>query len=297
MYSSLANAVSMVASIISQVILFVVSGYLIIKSIVSVGVIFSIANLSSSIFNYTRGAAYNIVTAKAASKILNKYPNVDSHSDIKNLRAIEKFNDSIIFNDVKVKFSNGHMISFPNLKISKGDKIAIVGESGAGKSTLIKLLLGVVSSYEGEILIDGIQYEDIDYESKILLFNYLEQKPYLLKENIQTNVAINKCITVDFDNDILKKPAFDFIKFHLEDDDISNLSEGQKSRVALLREFLDEKDIMLVDEGTASLDYKNAIEVERLILGMSDKTVIFVTHILHDETKDLFDKIIRMESK
>ena len=69
MYSSLANAVSMVASIISQVILFVVSGYLIIKSIVSVGVIFSIANLSSSIFNYTRGAAYNIVTAKAASKI------------------------------------------------------------------------------------------------------------------------------------------------------------------------------------------------------------------------------------
>ena len=165
------------------------------------------------------------------------------------------------------------MISFPNLKISKGDKIAIVGESGAGKSTLIKLLLGVVSSYEGEILIDGIQYEDIDYESKILLFNYLEQKPYLLKENIQTNVAINKCITVDFDNDILKKPAFDFIKFHLEDDDISNLSEGQKSRVALLREFLDEKDIMLVDEGTASLDYKNAIEVERLILGMSDKTL------------------------
>ena len=297
MYSSLANAISMVASIISQVILFIVSGYLIIKSIVSVGVIFSIANLSSSIFNYTRGAAYNIVTAKAANKILNKYPNEKHHSDIRKLKQIEKFNDSILFNNVRVKFSNGHFISFPNLKINKGEKIAVVGESGAGKSTLIKLLLGVVSPYDGEILIDGIRYEDIDHESKITLFNYLEQKPYLLKENLSMNLFIDKSTTIDFNNNLFRNSAFDFIKHHLDDEDTRNLSEGQKSRVALLRELLDEKDILLVDEGTASLDYKNSIEVERLILNIPDKTVIFVTHVLHEDTSNLFDKIIRMESK
>ena len=86
---STANSLSLMSSVVAQVIIFMVTGYLVIKGEITTGVIFSIANLTSCLFNYTRGAAYNIVTFKATFKLLEKYPKKVS---IENLDAITNFN-------------------------------------------------------------------------------------------------------------------------------------------------------------------------------------------------------------
>ncbi len=157
--STIANSVSMTASIIAQTIMFIATGYLIIKGKVTTGVMFSIANLTSCLFNYARGAAYNIVTFSATSKLLDKY--ILSYEQKENKL---KFENELSTYNLKVCFDNKE-INYPNLKIKKGMKVAIIGESGSGKSTLLKLLTGEIQNYSGNIFIDGMDYKNISFRS------------------------------------------------------------------------------------------------------------------------------------
>lgn len=294
-YTSFANSISMIVSIISQVTLFILSGYLIVHSIISVGVIFSIANLSSCIFNYTRGAAYNIVTAKSTAKLLEKYAKIIPEENQQTTKAITAFKDKISFNDVKVKFASGKELSIPNFEINKNEKIAIIGESGAGKTTLIKLLNGEMLHSSGQIFMDDIAYETIEAKSKANLFAYLNQQPYLLKESVHNNVFLNKTYDKSVFEKLKNYPTFCFLEKRWTEIVGNNFSGGQKSRIALLREWISDKDLFLIDEGTSALDSANAMEIEKMLLSQPDKTIIFVTHTLHDETKNMFDKIIRLK--
>jgi len=72
------------------------------------------------------------------------------------------------------------------------------------------------------------------------------------------------------------------------------LSGGQKQRLALARGLLRNRKLFLLDESTSSLDKKSALNVENIFLSQPDITVIFVSHQLHDENKQKFDRIIRI---
>ena len=174
-----------------------------------------------------------------------------------------------------------------NLKIEKGEFIAIVGPSGSGKSTLLHLLGGVDNPSSGKIFIDG---NDISkYSSKELayfrrrkvglIYQFYNLIPNLtVRHNIELPLKLDKRkINQDEFSDIVKKLG---IESKL-DSFPSELSGGQQQRVAIARSLIYNPSIILADEPTGNLDRKNSkeiIEIFKYFNRTMKQTIILITH-------------------
>ena len=293
--SSTANSLSLMSSIIAQVIIFIVTGYLVMRGSITTGVIFSIANLTSSLFNYTRGAAYNIVTFKATFKLLDKYPKKVEQEP---LDVIESFNHTLRLQNLHVIFDNNNTIIYPDITIKKGQKVVIVGGSGSGKSTLIRVLTGELTHYEGDIFIDNHNYKELSLRSLQDIFSLIPQKAYLFKDTLLDNMTLGRSIDKENFDEILHLSRIDrFIKGRLNQEYKDDLSGGQQARISIARELLGDKPIIIMDEAVANLDKKTAVDIERELLQIENLTIIMITHHLYDENKELFDQIISIGDK
>ncbi|MBS4890229.1 MAG: ABC transporter ATP-binding protein [Anaerococcus vaginalis] len=174
-----------------------------------------------------------------------------------------------------------------NLKIEKGEFIAIVGPSGSGKSTLLHLLGGVDNPSSGKIFIDG---NDISkYTSKELalfrrrkvglIYQFYNLIPNLtVRHNIELPLKLDKRkINQDEFSDIVKKLG---IESKL-DSFPSELSGGQQQRVAIARSLIYNPSIILADEPTGNLDRKNSkeiIDIFKYFNKTLKQTIILITH-------------------
>jgi len=190
----------------------------------------------------------------------------------------------IKYNDFSFSYSNKNkFFESINFKITKGDFIGIYGPSGSGKSTFIKIICGLLSLEGGKISIDN------KLVNKNILhnyFSYVPQDPFILDENIVTNVSFN------FNEDqIDKERVFDVLKqvelydkfngkFHesLGENGIK-VSGGQKQRIAIARALFFDKKVIILDESTSNLDPKTEIKILDLLKDLNKLiTIIFVSH-------------------
>ena len=174
-----------------------------------------------------------------------------------------------------------------NLKIEKGEFIAIVGPSGSGKSTLLHLLGGVDNPSSGKIFIDG---NDISkYTSKELalfrrrkvglIYQFYNLIPNLtVRHNIELPLKLDKRkINQDEFSDIVKKLGIESKLNSFP----SELSGGQQQRVAIARSLIYSPSIILADEPTGNLDRKNSkeiIEIFKYFNKTLKQTIILITH-------------------
>ena len=177
-----------------------------------------------------------------------------------------------------------------NLKISKGDCIGLMGPSGSGKTTLVNLLLGLLKPLKGEILIN-----EKDLNSCLTSWHnrvaYLPQSIFLMDDTIRRNIALG----VD-DDDIdsvllekaIEKASLDEFIEDLPDglattvgEGGKRLSGGQCQRIALARAFYHNRDFLVLDEATSSLDYDIEAEiVEHINLLKGEVTLVIIAHRL-----------------
>ena len=174
-----------------------------------------------------------------------------------------------------------------NLKIEKGEFIAIVGPSGSGKSTLLHLLGGVDNPSSGKIFIDG---NDISkYTSKELAF-FRRRKVGLIYQfyNLIPNLTVKHNIELPLKLDkkkINEEELLDTVrKLGIENklnSFPSELSGGQQQRVAIARSLIYSPSIILADEPTGNLDRKNSkeiIEIFKYFNKTLKQTIILITH-------------------
>jgi len=160
-----------------------------------------------------------------------------------------------------------------NLKIPAGKITAIVGESGAGKSTLLKILAGIYLPSEGEIFFSGLPTSKMQRESFWQKISYVPQAPKLFSADLQKNFSMFG----QLDTRNLQKFLQEFnLKTNLSE---KKLSRGQIQRLGIIRAFLKNTSIIILDEPTAGLD----IETEKLFLKFLQKnsvrkTIIIATH-------------------
>lgn len=176
-----------------------------------------------------------------------------------------------------------------NMVISRGKRIALIGESGSGKSTLLSLLRGLYNPQPGmELTVDGKPYDLDTINETVTLF---PQEPEIFENTIAYNVTlglpfsetdiIEVCESAHFAEVIEQLPQG--LESDIREKGV-NLSGGQKQRLALARGILAarQSDVVLLDEPTSSVDPKTeAMIYNKLFKAFEDKAVISSIHRLH----------------
>lgn len=203
-------------------------------------------------------------------------------------------NSYIEFHNVSFQYPGSDIFAIKNLnlKLSCTKKLCIVGENGSGKSTFIKLLLRLYEPTSGEILLNGVNITEYNYELYTKLFAPVFQDFSTYELTLKENVALDeKCDDVKFHKacvssniqsliDKLAKGAETQIGKEIDPDGLEP-SGGEGQRIAIARACYHGGDIFILDEPTAALDPKAEYEIYTQFSNIiTDKCAILITHRL-----------------
>ena len=226
----------------------------------------------------------NIVNETAGNGMKKNIP-VTGDIEFKNVSFEYSKNDAKNMNtqNLEKKHKSLDNVSF---KIKPLDRVAVIGSNGSGKSTIIKLIMGYYNVSSGEVLHNGVNVLDINREylrGKIAIIN---QKVVLFNRSIIDNICYGNNIPKEKVKEIIKnlhvmrvfknqpQGLETFAGLHG-----STLSGGQKQIIYLLRCYLSNKPIIIMDEPTAAVDSIHKKYIMRMIDEMAKKsTLIVVTH-------------------
>lgn len=177
-----------------------------------------------------------------------------------------------------------------NFTIKKGESIAFIGASGAGKTTVSDIILALLKPTEGQILMDGIDIEDLgDQWNRII--GYVPQATFIIDDTVRHNIAFGEKKTRIDDEKVWQALKIaqldDFIRKlpHGLDTKVGErgvrFSGGQRQRLAIARALYRNPDVLVLDEATAALDNETESEVMKAIEALQGyKTLIIVAHRL-----------------
>lgn len=283
------------SSLLSQVVVDIVTGFLAIIGQTTIGAISSSGNLAANIFNSVSLVGQSAMELRSIEPVIETFF-VDKPIVRATKKTYNEFTDCIRIENLSFGYdANLPILENLNLDIKKGGKYLLTGDSGSGKSTLLKILIGDLEGYSGEIKVDGHQLMDMDSHSFI---QYIDQDNYLFNTSYKENVALwNNYANTEI-AEALNKAAADFVDNidKVVENNGTNLSGGQKQRIGLARAFIQKKSVILFDEGTSSLDKKNTLLIENLLLEDNELTVVMISHHPLEENLHKFDQIISISA-
>ncbi len=205
---------------------------------------------------------------------------------------------AIALKDVSYRFASadntpGFVLGPLNLTVQRGETVFIVGENGSGKTTLIKLLLGLYSPSEGQVLLDEEPVAPDRLDDYRQLFSAVFSDYFLFDDLLADDPALARRANGYLERlEILDKVRVEGGKFSTTD-----LSAGQRKRLALVHAYLEQRPVMMFDEWAADQDptFRRVFYRELLPdLKRQGKTLIVVSH--DDRYFDAADRIIRLEA-
>ena len=224
--------------------------------------------------------------------------------DLRGAKELAVLCGEIEFRDVVFSFHRTReVLSSFNLKITAGEKVALVGPSGAGKSTITKLLLRLHDPADGKIYIDGQELKYATLDSLRRAIGLVPQDTVLfhrtLLENIRygresaTDEEVMRAASLAHCDEFIRKLPQGYGTFVGERG--VKLSGGERQRVAIARALLKNPPILILDEATSSLDsHSETLIQDALETLMRGKTVIVIAHRLSTIRK--MDRIVVLEA-
>ena len=207
--------------------------------------------------------------------------------------------DKLNVNNVTFSYDGKvNVIENINIRLGEGELVCLLGVSGGGKTTLFNVISGLNRPQTGEVLLDG---EDITgIPGKI---SYMLQKDLLLPyRTIEENAALPLIIRGMKKKEAVAKVQPHFAAFGLQGTEKkypAELSGGMRQRAALLRTYMTEAPVALLDEPFSALDTLTKSEIHRWFLGVMEKiklSTVFITHDI-DEAILLSDRIYLLGGK
>ncbi|MEB7824999.1 ABC transporter ATP-binding protein [Staphylococcus chromogenes] len=187
-----------------------------------------------------------------------------------------------------------------NFEVQPGEFIILNGASGSGKSTLLSIIGGLLSPSEGQVILNGEDMSQLS--SKALTAKRLKNIGFIFQSShlLPYLKVKDQLVLVGKEAGLAKKEAEERAKQLLEDIGLSHrlisyphmLSGGEKQRVAIMRAWMNEPQLLLADEPTASLDAKRATEVVEMIKNQVKSKGTIGIMVTHDER--LFEYADRM---
>jgi subfamily B ATP-binding cassette protein MsbA len=204
--------------------------------------------------------------------------------------AMQSFNRSIVFSDVSFSYEkNQPVIKQLNLRVNRGEILAVVGPSGSGKTTLANLIPRFYEIDGGSICIDDVDIRRFTLPSLRGQLALVTQQTILFNDTVRNNIAYGRedCPEEKIIEAARSAFALDFIMDlpHGFDTIIgesgARLSGGQQQRVSIARALLKDAPILILDEATSALDAESEREVQRALENlMQNRTTIIIAHRL-----------------
>lgn len=270
---------------------------------VGVGSIYIFVSYIKSLFEPINRTIDNIEIVQEAIVSMNKIYDI-----LEQTEYLEDFESGIQLEKVKGKIEFKHVwfayekenwvLKDINFTINPGETIALVGKTGSGKTTITNLLNRFYDIQKGEILLDGLNIQEINKRSLRKHIGTVLQDPFIFARTIKDNIKLNKKISEEDIIKAIKLSSADEFVYSLPNglNQISkergdSYSAGQKQLLAFARIFAHNPDIFILDEATANIDTytENLIQKSIEILS-AQKTAIFIAHRL--STIVNVDKII-----
>jgi ATP-binding cassette, subfamily C, bacterial LapB len=207
-----------------------------------------------------------------------------------------QYKGGLEFRDLAFAFSKDATPLFEslNVKLTPGSVLVVTGSNGSGKTTIARLLSGLLDSTRGQILVDGIDLQQVSTQWWRRQITYLPQEPALINTTIEKNLRINNPGMKPEHLDLIIEASnlrkfLDESKDGLDTQIVQNgwrLSEGIRRRIALARALATQGKLIIIDEPTESFDSEGCAAV-RTVLGQLVKqgnTVVIMTHDINSVT-------------
>ena len=260
----------------------------------------SIVKVSSSLSGFTNslGKMYN---NGAFLKIVFEFLDLPKVMQSGNLKIIESCCNEQPLNKLEIEFKNvsfkypsmdTYALKDVNLKLKPGKRLAVVGMNGSGTTTFIKLLCRLYDPTEGEILLNGKDIKEYDYQEYLNLFSVVFQDYSLLalklgevvgSSNVYNQKLVLECLeNAGFRDKLIKlEKGLDTYLFKDYEENGINISGGEAQKIAIARTIYKNAPFMILDEPTAALDPIAEAEIYTKFDAITgNKTAIYISHRL-----------------
>ena len=293
-FSSLTNPSTRFVNGLVYALVGISGAFLACKNHITVGELscfLSYANQYTKPFNEISGVVTELQNALACAErifeLIEAQPQKPDDEDAVVLKNVE---GNVEFNDVCFSYvPDQKLIEHFSLKVSKGQRIAIVGPTGCGKTTMINLLMRFYDPVSGNICIDDVNSLHITRSSLRDSFGMVLQETWLKSGTIKENIIMGKPDATDEEiiNAAKASHAHSFIK-RLPDgydtvigEDGGSLSQGQKQLLCITRVMLCLPPMLILDEATSSIDTRTEIRIQKAFAKlMTGRTSFVVAHRL-----------------
>lgn len=277
---------------LSYVVISIVGGILVTQRAISIGDIQAFITYSKQFtqpITQTANIA-NIIqsTIAAAERVFEL---LDEQEEVEEVTTsvLPRAKGAVVFEDVDFGYDQDLLIDKMNIDVRPGQTVAIVGPTGAGKTTLINLLMRFYELNGGRILIDGLDSREMSRHELRQNFGMVLQDTWLFNGTIRDNIAYGK--TDASEEEILAAAeaahADHFIRTlpdgydTILNQEVSNISQGQKQLLTIARAILADPPIMILDEATSSVDTRTEIFIQQAMnLLMKGRTSFVIAHRL-----------------
>lgn len=288
---SIANAMNSTTTYLINGIVIIIASIMMYRGEITIGTAVASIGFTTLFTEPVEVFIYAINACKSSKGVKGK---VVDMMDFEPVRLVEKnsFDKGIEFKNVSIKYDDFCMKNI-SYNFSKGKKYAIVGGSGSGKSSLMKALIKENVIDEGEILIDGININDIDISP---IISYISQEEHIFEDDFYNNVTCFSSYSDEKLEDVNSYLKEEFLEPIKNNPNSATLSGGQKGCIKFIRSYLENKEICIFDEVFAGVDNKNMNVLKEYILE-TNKTIIMITHKLVDNLDEFDDVLILDKGK
>jgi len=229
-------------------------------------------------------------TAAASERVFNFLAEPEEIADPGTGIKLGKVKGLVEFRNVKFGYDPEKIIIHNFSAVAKpGQKIALVGPTGAGKTTIVKLLMRFYDLDDGAILIDGIDIKDVSKHELRTKLGMVLQDTWLFNGTIRENIRYGRIDATDEEVIAAAKAAYVDKFVHalpggydmVINEEVTNLSQGQKQLLTIARAVLANPPILILDEATSSVDTRTEILIQRAMDNlMKDRTSFVIAHRL-----------------
>ena len=292
-YGSVIMPVMMSLNNISIAIICIVSGIMAIKGKISIGKITSFNKFSRQLSDPINEISQQMsIIQSALAGAERVFEIMDEKKEFEGLSCNEKLTNvkgKISFESVNFGYDDKLVLKNFSLSVKPGETIAIVGPTGAGKTTIINLLTRFYDTNSGKILIDDKNIKDVSVYSLRNNLGIVLQDTVLFSMSVKDNLRFGKlnasddeivkaCKYANADSFITKLPLkYDTIL----NEDVNNLSIGQKQLLNIARVILNNPKILILDEATSNVDTRTELKInEAMVRLMKGRTSFVIAHRL-----------------